>query len=62
MIGLVDFDLLTRSSKSLYIPNLEIMKLATYYKTEEKQFCRLMSLEETELNTYDKITFFALLN
>lgn len=59
MIGLVDFDLLTRSSKSLYIPNLEIMKLATYYKTEEKQFCRLMSLKETELDAYDKIYFFS---
>lgn len=59
MIGLVDFDLLTRSSKSLYIPNLEIMKLATYFKFEEKQFCRLMSLNETELSTYDKIYFFS---
>ena len=28
MIGLVDYDLWTRSSTSLYIPNLEIMKLA----------------------------------
>ena len=59
MIGLVDYDLLTRSSKSLYIPNLEIMKLATYYKLEEKQFCRLMSLDETELTAYDKIYFFS---
>lgn len=59
MIGLLDFDLLTRSSKSLYIPNLEIMKLATYFKFEEKQFCRLMSLDETELSAYDKIYFFS---
>ena len=35
------------------------MKLATYYKLEEKQFCRLMSLDETELTAYDKIYFFS---
>lgn len=59
MIGLVDYDLWTRSSTSLYIPNLEIMKLASYYKVEEKTFCQLVSPDETELEPYEQIFFFS---
>ena len=36
-------------------PNLEIMKIANYYRTEENKFCRLINLDETELESYDKI-------
>lgn len=57
MIGLCDYTLLT--AKNLSPPNLEIMKLATYYKTEENTFCRLVSLSETELSVYDKIYVFS---
>lgn len=56
MIGLLDLDLLTNSTlNKLYYPNLEIMKLATYYIQEERQFCRLLSLNEDNLSAYDKI-------
>lgn len=59
MIGLVDYDLWKNSSTNLYVPNLEIMKLAAYYKLEKKQFCRLISPDETELIGYDEIYFFS---
>ena len=59
MIGLVDYDLQTSTSTSRLIPNLEIMKLANYYQTEQQTFCRLLSLTETDLTTYDKIFFFS---
>lgn len=59
MIGLVDYDLQTSTSVNLFPPNLEIMKLATYYKQEENTFCRLVSLEENELTNYEKIYFFS---
>ena len=59
MIGLVDYDLLTTETNSMLIPNVEIMKLATYYRVEEQQFCRLLSLDEVELNQYEKIYFFS---
>lgn len=60
IIGLVDYDLLTKTTQTkLYIPNLEIMKAATYYRKEEGQFCRLVSLEEKTLDSYDKIFFFS---
>lgn len=59
MIGLVDYDLQTSTSIKLAPPNLEIMKLAAYYKREENTFCRLISLDETELSSYDKIFFFS---
>lgn len=62
MIGLVDFDLCTSTSQKLLIPNIEIMKLAHYYQVEEHQFCRLLTLEETDLSNYDKIYFFSELN
>ena len=35
------------------------MKLASYYKLEEKTFCQLVSPEETELEAYDQIFFFS---
>lgn len=59
MIGLVDYNLQTSTSSSLLIPNLEIMKLATYYRLEENTFCRLLSLDETDLTPYEKIYFFS---
>lgn len=59
MIGLIDYDLQTSTSTNMLIPNIEIMKLATYYKIEENQFCRLIDLNETELSSYDKIYFFS---
>ena len=59
MIGLVDIDLQTSTATNLCPPNIEIMKLATYYKTEENLFCRLINLDETELTSYDKIYIFS---
>jgi len=35
------------------------MKLATYYKTEENLFCRIVGLDETELTSYSKIYVFS---
>lgn len=61
MIGLVDFDLQTTKSSSLAPPNIEIMKLATYYRLEENRFCRLVSLtdEQDDLTAYDTVYFFS---
>ena len=59
MIGLLDYDWLQSKKTSVLIPNLEIMKLATYYKIEENHFCRLLTLDEQELGSYDKIYFFS---
>lgn len=59
MIGLLDYDWLQSKKTSVLIPNLEIMKLATYYKVEENHFCRLLTLEEQELKSYDIIYFFS---
>ena len=59
MIGLVDLDLQASTSTTSLIPNLEIMKLATYYTQEENHFCRLIGLNETELSAYDKIYIFS---
>ena len=59
MIGLIDYDFQTAPSSHMRPPNIEIMKLATYYKTEENIFCRIIGLEETELTNYDKIYFFS---
>lgn len=58
MIGLVDADCLRLSQgKKLYIPNVEILKLATYLTQEERQYCRLLSLDDDDLDRYDKIYF-----
>ena len=59
MIGLLDYDYSSSTSVRLLVPNIEIMKLATYYKIEENQFCRLLTLEEEDLTNYDKIYFFS---
>lgn len=59
IIGLVDLDLQQSTSKTLLVPNLEIMKLATYYRVEENKFCRLIDLDEQELSSYDIIYFFS---
>lgn len=59
MIGLCDIDLQTTTSVKLRPPNLEIMKLATYYRVEENTFCRLINLNETDLSGYDKIFLFS---
>lgn len=59
MIGLVDYDLYTSTSERRLTPNLEIMKLATYYKKEENTFCRLLDLDEEDLSNYEKVFFFS---
>ena len=59
MIGLLDYDIQVSTSNQIIIPNLEIMKLATYYKREENTYCRLLDLTDTELASYDKIFFFS---
>lgn len=59
MVGLLDYDCLHSISTSKIIPNLEIMKLATYYQKEENHFCRLLTLDEKELDCYEKIYFFS---
>lgn len=59
MIGLVDLQLQSWDKPQLCPPNLEIMKLATYYQTEENKFCRLINLDETELDGYEKIYVFS---
>ena len=59
MIGLVDYDFQTAFSLSSFVvPNLEIMKLATYYRNNET-FCRLIDLQETALENYETIYFFS---
>ena len=55
MIGLIDLDLQSSTSVNLTPPNLEIMKLATYYRIEENKFCRLIPLNETNFMGYEKI-------
>lgn len=58
MIGLVDLNFQTAES-TLPPPNLEIMKLAEYYKREENMFCRIINLDETELSGYERIYVFS---
>lgn len=59
MIGLVDLQLQSWPKPQLCPPNLEIMKIATYYQSEENKFCRLIGLEETELEAYEQIYVFS---
>ena len=59
MIGLIDLQLQSWDKPQLCPPNLEIMKLATYYQKEENKFCRLINLDETELTGYEKIYVFS---
>ena len=58
-MGLVDLQLQSWDKPQLCPPNLEIMKLATYYKQEENKFCRLINLDESELSNYEKIYIFS---
>ena len=55
MIGLVDLHLQSCTDLQLCPPNLEILKLATYYKKEENRFCRIINLDEQDLTSYSKI-------
>ena len=59
MIGLVDLQLQSWDKLQLCPPNLEIMKLATYYQQEENIFCRLINLDETDISSYDKVYIFS---
>ena len=59
MIGLVDLQLQSWDKLQLCPPNLEIMKLATYYQTEENKFCRLINLDEKEFGGYEKVYIFS---
>lgn len=59
MIGLVDYDFQTSPIIQPSPPNIEIMKLASYYMAEENTFCRIIDLQETDLTPYDKIYFFS---
>ena len=59
MIGLYDYDLQSSTSTTFLIPNLEIMKLSTYYRREENTFCRLIASDESDLSGYDKIYFYS---
>ena len=59
MIGLVDLQLQNWDKPQLCPPNLEIMKLATYYQTEENKFCRLIGLNETEFGGYENVYVFS---
>ena len=61
MIGLLDLNLMEKSTDTkLFHPNLEIMKLASYYQIEMEQFCRLMTLDpHQDLSNYDKIYVYA---
>ena len=44
MIGLVDFDFQSQTKLNPDPPNIEIMKLANYYRTEENKFSMLVNL------------------
>lgn len=59
MIGLLDLDWSLSTSNTFLFPNIEIMKLASYYKIEENQFCRLLTLEDNDLTPYEKIYIFS---
>ena len=59
MIGLIDLDLQQSSQASLCPPNIEIMKLAAYYKKEENKFCRLVNPDETNFDGYEMIYVFS---
>lgn len=58
MIGVIDLDLQLSNSVNLTAPNLEIMKIAEYYR-QENHFCRLMDLNEDDFNGYDQVYCFS---
>lgn len=59
MIGLLDWDIYNSTSTRRIIPNLEIMKLYSYYLREENQFCKLLTPDTIQLDNYEKIYFFS---
>ena len=59
MIGLLDWDIYQQSASKRLVPNLEIMKLATYYLREQNKFCQLLTPDTQELSNYDKIYYFS---
>lgn len=59
MIGLIDYDLQSSTSINLTPPNLEIMKLAAYYRLEENTFCQLVPLDKNVENEYDQLYVFS---
>lgn len=59
MVGLIDLDFITAPNDKLPFPNLEIMKLASYYTTELNQFNRLITLNDTDFSNYDVVYCFS---
>lgn len=63
MIGLYDCDLFSHSSLvRLPLPNLEAMKLSSYFVLNERKFCRLMFPSEQEFSGYETIYCFGEFN
>ena len=59
MIGLVDFDFQSQTKLNPDPPNIEIMKLANYYRTEENKFSMLVDLNADNFEGFEKIYFFS---
>ena len=59
MIGLVDFDFQSQTKLNPDPPNIEIMKLANYYRTEENKFSMLVDLNTDNFEGFEKIYFFS---
>lgn len=59
MIGFIDYDFF-QTSKLSY-PNLEMMKLSSFltFDSGAREFCRLLSPDEPNLEAYEEIHFFA---
>lgn len=59
MIGFIDYDFF-QTSKLSY-PNLEMMKLSSFltFDSGAREFCRLLSPDEPDLEAYEEIHFFA---
>ena len=58
MIGFIDYDFF-QTSKLSY-PNLEMMKLSSFltFDSGAREFCRLLSPDEPNLEAYEEITEF----
>lgn len=59
IVGLVDYDFQTNTSIKLCPPNLQIMKLANYYKVEQNKYCKIVDLNQQDFSGYQKIYFFS---
>ena len=60
MIGLIDLDFQTSKTLKQMPPNLQIMKLSNYYRTQKNKFCRMISLnQEQDLSGYQHIYIFS---